>query len=430
MIVMLDVEGATSDHHSHQGADATKNEKPGVEAGMPEIIDSISLPPGITLRDLRRFAPITIPLIVHFSFRGQDTVTFQIGTEFYTLRCGVSYVLGSGGEENKMTYLNPLHHGSAADESNIPFALDDYLATPASRSAGIDVHVSASGQVIDELIQEYQETQVRRSQANEVLRAFEPYLYENGHRLTERRDTIINDVLVCEFPELASLEKGRGYVNSVLFSITWTAQALYLDSIDIGEHDVTIESCITESARRFFTFLNNVVLPQLKLLREAQSQGDTFSLVLNKYNYEYPSLSAQEGTAVMAALLSDAGTSICIPSGNCPVQAIAALDGLMQGHADNFPLLSASAKARSDAGQLRIDPETGFLTTTYEGLNLWEAVYHGDGPIEHCIQTLRASAHPGELISGFPHVVFKDVLKKEPDESKPREIKITWDDLR
>lgn len=389
------------------------------------------LPAGVTLRELRKILPNTVPLIVTFRYGDSPVIRIPYGDAQYVLRCNVPYVVNSGGEESGSTYLNPLRPGSAPEESNVPTEVDDWLSSQQWRDAGIEVSVEATGIDIAKLLEESRAMNKRHRELQEVMERFEQYLSGD---LVHVRNRLVDEIIEKEFIELNSMIRGNGF-EDMMYRITWDAQEIFIDLLDEDSRK-NIEECIQESARRFFSFVKTVILPRIEIFKTMkQKEGSYFAFALDKYSHHSPQSSIEEGTGVLTAYFPNVGVSICVPYGNCPAHAISALDGLFQDNERNhFPTMNATTEARVNAGRMALDRGSRTIITSNEGLDIYDAVFHGDESIESCLQTLYAASHPKELVPVFPYVVFKQFNvagehTKQPD-SDTKPIVITLDDLK
>lgn len=374
----------------------------------------IPMPVGLTLRELRKMVPVTVPVIAQFRYNTSNSIAVEIDGIKYSLRCGIPYVVGYAPSDSQFTYLNPLISGSAPDESNIPTALDDWLVSSQWQTAGIEVLVQANDSILT-AIHSF-ESQQRHQALRNVLDQFDSHLYAGEKR--EKDADLIMNILESEFPDLLAMQRGRGW-NNIIFQIIWDAQTIYLNSIDATPNPLSIEASIQESARRTFGFIQRISdkFEALKaILRD--NEDLRFAFALTKYTVESPHESSNEGMPFVVALIRNIGQSITIPSGDCPAQAIAAVDALLTDSSE-FPTLDGSARQRVADGHMIIEKEKGIIATSLEGLNTNMAVYHGDESIKQCLETLFAATHPLEPVQAFPYVVFK-----RPEENVPIAVNI------
>lgn len=389
---------------------------PHEHTAKPDSIYSISLPPDISLGELRRNLQATSQLIVSFQLTdtenaGPRKINFKVpGRDVdVVLYTDMKYIVGYNEDSLGDVFLNPLIKADGkSDEANIPSRLDQFLAT-------VDARVRCGGLVIttespDANLQEAV-SQIIEIRKNDIYR--QDYIKGILSLGEGRIKAILEENLIAS--GLMDLERGSGFLEKVMQLIN-TDGELYFCGLRLDGKDKSVEEVVNEISSSVFEVIKQTIETKLPQLKSMVRDRNEMAMLLVKF---WPGKGIQnEGYPIVLAYFPKLGWTCSFSRASCPGQAIGMFDSLLSGTLEEqfFPTFSESSRNLIDKGDLILEPREGVIL--YRGvdkLHFQEAVYHGDDPVEQALATLYTASHPILGEHYFQMILFKDLAESQPD---------------
>lgn len=227
---------------------------------------------------------------------------------------------------------------------------------------------------------------------------------------------------------LGEIDTGQGFSNILPYWFEINASSEFIARVNAGEQEVDPLPLIEQESAKFFSWLQEKVMPQVRQLVIEFDDPNTIVLAFNEYSWDESEPDAT--SLIITTYIPGTGWSIASPNANCPNQAANALDNWMKEQVGKevFPKLIDTIESAQEAGELEVDRDRRVITfKTLLKLRYNYAVFHGDDSIEHALETLRGMGDPiiGESLFSFRQILFLDAT--EFDERSKEQISINFD---
>lgn len=380
------------------------------------------LPTGVSIRNIRQALPSTAELYVQFGLLGEDIndenvqlMELDSGGKKYRLATKIKYVVGPNPEDSEWVYLNPLVRLERVPEvSDIPRGLDQILARDGAKSRIAIVATSPDADLGDVIAQ---------IQGHDEL----GYIMDKAHVAISQldRDAILSDAL--EGNNVAAFAQGAGFEKELKRLMNMIAEdrlAVALSQNPDTKPEVVFFQVVTE----VMGGLGNIIEDRLPQLRDLVSTNSEFAFAMDRILTN--SGDNLEEVAVVTAYFPGRGWSCSIPIGNCPAQAAAQFESLLEGrlNKDDFPTFSGDIDVAESDGRLEVQKnERVIVFRDREGLDIHKGVFHGDGTLVEAMETMQMMMDPFIGEDKFKFIVFKDDSELVVDRGEP--IVIDFGDL-